>query len=69
VDDPILQNRYKNRRHFTELPPLKTSQKTQPSLKKPCIYMALRAVNFETRPQLRCEKSVKWKKIILMEFE
>jgi hypothetical protein len=30
VDDPILQNRYKNRRHFTEWPPLKTSQKTQP---------------------------------------
>ena len=31
--------------------------------------MALRAVTFETRPQSRCEKSVKWKKIILMEIE
>ena len=40
VDDPILQNRYKNPRHFTEWPPLKTCLKTQPPLKKPCIYMA-----------------------------
>jgi hypothetical protein len=35
-----LQNRYKNHRHFTEWPPLKTSQKTQP-LQKILVFMWL----------------------------
>jgi len=64
-----LQNRYKNHRHFTEMALLKSHKNTQPLHKNPCSYVALRAINFPKRPQSRCEKSVKWKKIILMEFE